>query len=229
MLIKGNDKDKTAILHIALLAISLLSLFNQWSSSSSLKKLAQEQIIGVQLTDGEVIKATTKDPLHRENSVIIDFIKKWYYLTLDWSSNDLSVEIAPQINVPGNVYASSLALSSQDNFSQNFSREFQRLINSKFQEKKIDSNVKLRHISDPKPLKPGQWEIYVVADWIVFDSLGKSKILDSPFNKRIIVEANTIPPQTYFNESQPESFQKIINKIKIYGLTITEIGDIKNE
>ncbi|NJP22428.1 MAG: hypothetical protein HC763_29260 [Hydrococcus sp. CRU_1_1] len=57
--------------------------------------------MGVQLADGQVVTAQTSQVNDRSNPVLNNFVEKWLYLSFNWTTDDLTVEIEkPSRKVP---------------------------------------------------------------------------------------------------------------------------------
>ncbi|MGL6342740.1 MAG: hypothetical protein ACRC80_26820, partial [Waterburya sp.] len=73
-----------------------------YSNSAKINKINQKQIIGVQLADGDVVTAKTAQVNERSNEVLRTFIQKWLYLSFNWTTTDVTVEVEDlKVKVPG--------------------------------------------------------------------------------------------------------------------------------
>jgi hypothetical protein len=219
-MLNTNTKEKIVLYQIALAVLLIFNTLFLCSTNGKIAKLAKQQIIGVQLEDGSAISAEKKDASFRSDETIKEFSKKWYNLALNWKTDDVPIE-TKEVKVPGNLYAATLAITSNKNFDKEFSKEMEALI-QQISSDKISSAVSISYVSDsPKQIKKGVWEVVVVANWIVFDA-NNNQLLNVPFNKTLTVKAIPVAQSQTFQD-EPEGFQKIINKVNNYGLQIINI------
>lgn len=211
------------------LLVIFLVLFNTMIScgnSGNISKINKKQIIGIQLEDGQVVTAQTSQVKHRSNETIYNFIEKWMYLSYNWNSEDLAVEInKTRVKVPGNVYASTYPISTRKDFRNQYTKEFAKLITKASDGKSIQSAINIRYISEePTKIKDGLWEVIVVSTWVGLNAEKGQEIFQIPVNKKIRLK--TIPiagKPTFTGPEGLTQLQNIINEINQYGLEIISI------
>ena len=214
------------------LFLTILSLFNSCVSlvnTVGINRVANKQIVGVQLQNGEAIALQKVDENYRDPVVIQEFIKNWHKLALNWSSDDLQVDVEGS-RIPANVYAATLALSRKYDFSTKYAQQFSELI--KIAKNKsnsaVNSSVDIRFISkkeDIQQIKDNQWKVNVVAEWIISDADNQAQIETLPFNHTFTVVASPISFQTKGFQDELKGIQPIVNTIKQHGLTVIDIEE----
>jgi hypothetical protein len=216
-----KTKEKIVIYQLILAGLLLFNTLLIMVNNSKIGKLAKQQIIGVQLEDGTAIKAEKKSSSYRDDKVIKDFVQKWYYLNLNWTSTDEPIEV-DSIQIPGNIYAASLALSTKNGFDKQFNKEMSDLIAKIDNSKTLQSSVNISYISDkPVQVSEGVWDIIVVANWVVFNN-ENTQLISVPFNKKLRLKAVPLAKEESLQQ-EFEGMQKVINNVKQYGLEITKI------
>lgn len=216
------------------LVISILILFNTLISCSNSSKISQvnkKQIIGVQLADGQVVTAQTTKVNDRSDRTIYNFMEKWMYLSYNWSTEDLKVEIEEsKIKVPGNVYASTYPITTRQDFRASYTKEFANLIAKASKGQPMQSAIDIRYISEkPTKIKNGLWEVIVISEWTGLNEKG-TQIFQIPVSKRIRLKPIPIAGKPTFTGLEGlTQLQKIINEINQYGLEIVSIDSYDPE
>ncbi len=81
------------------------------------------------MSDGQVVTAQTSQVNERSNLVLNNFVEKWLYLSFNWTTDDLTVEIEKtKAKIPGNVYASTFAVTTTKDFRHQYIKQFAELI-----------------------------------------------------------------------------------------------------
>jgi hypothetical protein len=197
------------------------------SNSSKISKVNKKQIIGIQLADGQVVNAQTTKVNDRTDETIYSFVEKWMYLSFNWLASDPEVEVEKvKSKVPGNVYASTLGITTNNDFRNSYIKEFSELIGKATQNKGlIQSAINIDYIS-PKPtkIKDGVWEVTVLSTWIGLDPTSGKEVFQIPVNKKLRLRAIPIAGKPTFQTPENNSqLQTIVNEINQYGLQIISI------
>ena len=222
-----NSNQRTVFYQLIVLLAVMMNMTISCANSGKISRVNQKQIIGVQLTDGQVVTAQTSKVNERSDLVINNFVEKWLYLSFNWTTDDLTVEIEKtKSKVPGNVYASTFAVTTKKDFRNSYIKQFAELIDKATGKKSsIQSAISIDHIS-PKPTKvrEGLWEITVVATWIGMDTGSGKQVFEIPFNKKLRLKSIPIAGKpTFTSPKEITQLQSIVNEINQYGLQITEI------
>jgi hypothetical protein len=187
----------------------------------------------VQLADGRSVTVGPVDPLFRDSRAIEKFVSQILYLLFTWSSQiaegqaedrvvsaDEGVEVAPGLRVTKPTWEASFALS--EDFREEFLKGIAQMMPSDIWAGKSYVSLKFIDIGEPTLVRPGYWEVKVVANLIIQD--GKSPQGRSiPFNKIISVRAVDNPPLPPGEGAT--SLQKTIYNVRVGRLEIHEIRD----
>ena len=222
-----NSNQKVVLYQLITLSIVMINGMISCSNSSKIGRVNQNQIMGVQLADGQVVTAQTSKVSDRSNLVLNNFVEKWLYLSFNWTTDDLTVEVEKtKAKVPGNVYASTFAVTTKKDFRQQYIEQFAELIDKATGKKSsIQSAISIDYISQ-KPTKIGEglWEVTVVSTWTGLDTSSGKEVFQIPFNKKLLLKSIPIAGKpTFTNPEEITQLQSIVNEINQYGLQITEL------
>ncbi|MEL7011427.1 MAG: hypothetical protein AAGM29_22995, partial [Cyanobacteria bacterium J06588_4] len=116
-----NSNQKVVLYQLITLSIVMINGMISCSNSSKIAHVNQKQIMGVQLADGQVVTAQTSKNRDRSNLALNNFVEKWLYLSFNWTTDDLTVEVEKtKSKVPGNFYASTFAVTTKKDFRQQY-------------------------------------------------------------------------------------------------------------
>lgn len=222
-----SNNQRIVLFQIIILALVATNAMISCSNSGKINKVNQKQIIGVQLADGQVVTAQTTKVNERSDQVIRSFVEKWLYLSFNWTTDDLTVEVEKaQAKVPGNVYASTFPISTNKDFRNQYIKEFSALIDKATEKKSsIQSAISINYISEkPTKVKDGLWEVTVVSTWVGLDTSNGQEVFQIPFNKKIRLKPIPIAGSPTFQAPEEiTQMQSIINEINQYGLQIISL------
>lgn len=228
-----SSNQRVVLLQLILIAGVFLNWFTSCSNSSKIGRINKQQVIGVQLANGDVVSAKTDKITHRENETIRTYLQKLVQLSFNWNTDDVWVEIeSTQSKLPGNAYASTFAFTSRQDFRQLYTKELSQLITKATKNKpNIQSAVRINYISQkPVQIKPGIWEAVIVSDWIGMDMASGKELFSIPFNKKIRLQATPIGAKTGFiSTEQTTQLQSIIDETANYGLTVIALENYDPE
>ncbi len=224
-----NSNQRTVFYQLIILLAVVINVMISCSNSGKISQVNKKQIIGVQLTDGQVVTAKISGANERSPETIRNFVENWLYLSFNWNTDDLSVEV-PKVKakVPGNVYASTFPITTDKGFRSQYVKQFSELIERATDEKpSLQSAINVEYISE-KPTKIGEglWSVKVVSTWVGLDATNGQEVFQIPFNKKLRLKS--IPMAGKQNFVIPEDvtqLQKIINEINQYGLQIIDLED----
>lgn len=222
-----NSNQRTVFYQLIILLAVIMNMTISCSNSGKISRVNQNQIMGVQLADGQVVTAQTSQASDRSDLVINNFVEKWLYLSFNWTTDDLTVEIEKtKAKVPGNVYASTFAVTTKKDFRNSYIKQFAELIDKATGKKSsIQSAISIDYISE-KPTKIGEglWEVTVVSTWTGLDTSNGKEVFQIPFNKKLRLKSIPIAGKPTFTKSEDNTqLQNIVNEINQYGLQIIEI------
>lgn len=224
-----NNNQKIVLYQLITLSIVMINGMISCSNSSKIGQVNQKQIMGVQLADGQVVTAQTSKVNDRSNPVLNNFVEKWLYLSFNWTTDDLTVEIEKtKSKIPGNVYASTFAVTTKKDFRNSYIKQFAELIDKATERKSsIQSAISIDYISE-KPTKIGEglWEVTVVSTWTGLDTSNGKEVFQIPFNKKLRLKSIPIAGKpTFTSPEEITQLQSIVNEINQYGLQIIEIDN----
>lgn len=176
-----------------------LFVFGQWLS---LYRLSKKQLAFVQTESGEVFQVQAIDADERTPETIRQFATKTLYLMFNWSGEiagadgkrtpDKGIEIdvdGKKVKIPSAVLYASYAFSAD--FQKPLLKKISEIVPTGVFGGSTKAVLILDHVSSPKELEPGKWEVRVVGHHhLVGNSLPGKKI---PFTKAVYVEALDVP------------------------------------
>jgi len=221
-------------LQVLLLLISLGSVVSLWSIAH---KPAPAM---VQLLDGHSIAMEPVDTNQRTPSTIRQFTKDSLGLMFTWSSkiqankDNANPGSPDSVKDPGvsvgtgrittSSWQSSFAL--REDFRNSFLEQVAKLTPSDVFSGNAQSVLSFESISQPRLIKPGEWQVDLVANLLIFDSAHPQGNA-IPFNKSVFVTA--IEPTTDPLPEQSSPIQKAVYHVQANGLQIREIRDLDIE
>lgn len=221
-------------LQVLLLLISLGSVISLWSIAH---KPAPAM---VQLLDGHSIAMEPVDTNQRSPATIRQFTKDSLGLMFTWNSkiqsnkDDANPSSPDAVKDPGvsvgtgrittSSWQSSFAL--REDFRNSFLEQVAKLTPSDVFSGNAQSVLSFESISQPKLIKPGEWQVDLVANLLIFDSAHPQGNA-IPFNKTVFVTA--IEPTTDPLPEQSSPIQKAVYHVQANGLQIREIRDLDIE
>lgn len=221
-------------LQVLLLLISLGSAISLWSIAH---KPAPAM---VQMLDGHSVGMEPVDTNQRTPSTIRQFTKDSLGLMFTWNTklqankDDANSSVADTVKDPGvsvgtgrittSSWQSSFAL--REDFRNSFLEQVSKLTPSDIFNGNAQSVLSFESISQPKLIKPGEWQVDLVANLLIFDSAHPQGNA-IPFNKTVFVTA--IEPTTDPLPNQSSPIQKAVYHVQTNGLQIREIRDLDIE
>ena len=221
-----NSNQRTVLYQLLILLAVMMNMTISCSNSGKISRVNQKQIMGVQLVDGQVVTAQTSQVNERSDLVLNNFVEKWLYLSFNWTTDDLTVEIEKtKAKVPGNVYASTFAVTTKKDFRSSYTEQFAELIDKATGKKSsIQSAISIDYISQkPIKIKEGLWEVTVISTWTGLNTSNGKEVFQIPFNKKLRLKSIPIAGKpTFTNPEAITQLQSIVNEINQYGLQIIE-------
>lgn len=189
----------------------------------------------VELNDGESIRVSSVSSDERSPQAIIYFVGQTMTGLLSWSalpkgSNDYDVDPTRKLKLDAgvqagnnkittNVWSTGFALS--EDFRAEFIKEIGNITPPDVFNGSTQSILKISLLSEPKKIKPGHFQVDMVAEVIVFQG---NNMVGEPigFNKTIFVRVIDTP--TLPNISS--DFQQTAYRVRKAGLEIYKIQDL---
>ena len=194
-----------------------------------LNYLSQRKNTFVQLVNGEAITISEKDSLYRHPEVIKNTVRKWASLTFDWNGLILDTqkidpghEIGSGQKVTTNAYYGSFLIQSgESGFRQEALKLIAEITPSKIFSGQVRSKIVIQHISPPRNIATGLWEVDFISTRLLFYRHGTEN--EVSFNKTLTLKAVDIPRVVPLAASS--SFEQRVYAIRQAGLEITKIVD----
>lgn len=189
----------------------------------------------VQLLDGRSVGMEPVDHLARTPEDVRRFVKDTMGMMFTWTSkvprSNSGASSSATLHDPGvSIDSGKVTTSSwqasfalKEDFRTPFLQAVAQMTPSSVFGSGAQSVLSFESISDPKPLKPGQWQVDVVANLLIFDD-SHPQGLAVPFNKSIFVRASEPNTDPLPDSSTP--IQKAFYRIQQSGLQITEMQDL---
>lgn len=205
---------------------TILLLFLSWRVNT----LAERKTTFVQLVDGRAVAMREEVGTYRTPETIKNVVRQWATLTWSWESKlpganqpDTGQKIGNQ-KLTTTAYLASFLLSGKQNpEGSSFREESRRMISELTPAGVFSGNVRstilIRHVSEPKTIALGKYEVEMIATRNVVEQSGQ--IEEIPFNRTFTLEAVDIP-RSPLGKTATE-VERVVYSIREAGLEITDI------
>jgi hypothetical protein len=122
--------------------------------------------------------------------------------------------------IPTRAWEAAFALSENQDFRANFLKKLAEIVPNGVFNGEIQVSLVTRHISEPRKIKDGKWEVDYIGTLVSFDR-NENQGKGIAFNKTITVEAIDTPKLP----DKPTELDKKIYLVREPGLEITQIFD----
>lgn len=234
-----STSTPVAITITVIVAANLLSCLLQiinFGVSSGTNRYVKGMTI-VQLEDGSTSIAKSVEPKERTHKTIKKFISDSMVKMFNWDGLIQANENGENITkpdkgikvqttkgadkkIPTKAWEAAFALSENQQFRAKFLQTLAEIVPEGIFNGNAQVSLIPRHISEPRKISDGKWEVDFIATLVTFDSQ-KNQGGGIPFNKTITVEAIDTPQSS---PGTTELAQKIYSARKS-GLEIIEIID----
>lgn len=235
---KFDSSDILPLFALGTLALQVIVLLISIGSVISLWALAHKPAPSmVQLLEGRSVAMEPVDHNQRTPSVIQQYVKSSLGLMFTWntripaSKDNAATNPSTSLRDPGislgngrittASWQASFALA--EDFRTPFLEQVAKLTPAEVFSGAAQSVLSFESISDPKPVKSGEWQVDVVANLLIFDS-AHPQGMAVPFNKTVFVRA--IEPTTDPLPDHSSPIQKAVYHTQENGLQIREIRDL---
>jgi hypothetical protein len=193
------------------------------------ERLAKKDRTFVQLVNGQVLVMSEEDGLYRHPEVIKNTVRQWATLTFDWNASisqtqqsESVYEIGRNQKVTTNAYlASYLLQSGEKGFRKKGLEIIADITPSGVFSGDITAKILISHLSEPRQIKAGEWEVDLVSTRILRNRQGEEQ--EIPFNRTFILKATDLPDPPATNASPVE---QRVYQVRAGGLEITKISDL---
>jgi hypothetical protein len=224
-LLATESKNLLAALQLGILGFQGLMLLLLLFIASRQNAIANRKPTFAQLVNGDTIYISEKDHLWRYPEVTRKFITDWTTLTFNWEGKvtgtdqlDAGVKVTGNKKVPTNTWFASVMLEPK--FAQASLKELSGLVPESVYSGQMRSVIVISHLSEPRQIAPGRWELDMVATRVLIDrTSGESKQI--AFNRTFTVESVEIP-RSPLGSNAPIVEQKVY-QMRSAGLQITQI------
>jgi len=208
----------------------LLFLIGQWLS---VHRLSKKQLAYVQMTSGEVLALKAVEADARTPETIRLFVSKTLYLMFNWSGeiagadgkkiSDKGQEIeleGERIKIPTAALYASYGCSEE--LRQPLLKKISEVVpQGVFGGGGSQALLTIDHVSIPKELASGSWEVHVVGQHRLMR--GSSTVKVVPFNKKVYVQSLTAP----FVPEGETPLDQAIYAVRKSGLQIYQMDELK--
>ena len=189
----------------------------------------------VQLNDGQTVLVNPANSQHRTDAVITRFVEEtisqlftWNVVSKDQQTRrvtDPGIPIGTGQKVPTRTWQASFAIG------QDFREAFLEEMANSFIPRGVltgdaQSTLLIDHLSQPKQISSGVWQLDMVAFLVIFDGRNPQGKATS-FNKTIVVRA--VEPAIDPLPEETSAIQKAVFETRSKGLTIDEIYELEVE
>ena len=242
---KTSTKDSLALFTLATLGLHLLLIVISFAIFLRVNSVANKPPPSlVQLEDGTAVKTKAIGNQERTDEVLQKFSKDILTTLFTWTgflpgennqpSRDKGVTL--KINrggreskqtIPTPTWEASFALS------EDFRKDFLVNLASLIPESVFKGETKLVfvpvHVGVPAKIKEGEWELFVIANILVFRETNKiGKVI--PFRKKVYLRAVEIPDYLLLpKDSTSPAYAELIAKRRASGLEIYALQDLNKE
>lgn len=221
-------KNLLALCFLILTGVNILNLILHLFVAYRINSVAAMKTTQVQLVNGQTYYVSERDRLFRYSSVIQNFVKNWTELTFNWDNKipgtnetDSGIKVNSK-RVPTSSYFASLLMEPE--FGKASLSQIAELVPNTVFSGQLRSTVIISFISEPREIRPGEWEVDMVATRLLVDrSLGKDERI--PFNRTFRLKAVEI--QTSPLGNQASAFEQKVYELRSAGLEINRITEFK--
>ena len=191
--------------------------------------LSQRKNTFVQLVNGEAIAISEKDVLYRHPEVIKNTVRQWATLTFDWNGRildtqqiDQGYDIGSGKRITTNAYYGSFLIESgESGFRQEALNLISEITPSQIFSGQVRSKIVIQHISPPREIATGQWEVDLISTRLLVFRNGTEN--EVSFNKTVTLKAADIPRVVALGDNS--AFEQRVYAIRQSGLEISKIVD----
>lgn len=198
-LLDGNNKSLLAILQLAILGFSSVTLLFVMFLTVRVNRIVNRQPTFVQLTNGESVYASERERNYRRPEVIRQVVSDWTLLSFNWDGTlpgsdepDEGVAVdGVRGRVPFSVSIASFLLEPElgSEMLQLFATE---IVPSGVFNGELRQVITIEHISDPRQIAEGRWEVDIVSTRRLLDRRDGSQQA-IPWNRTYTLQAVEIP------------------------------------
>lgn len=190
-------------------------------------KVANRKTTQVQLVNGQTYYISEEDRLFRYPTVIQNVVKQWTELTFNWDNKipgsnqlDQGVRVGNGKKIPTSAFFASLMMEPE--FGQASLSKLGEIVSGEVFTGKLRSTVIISYLSEPRQIRPGEWEVDMVATRLLV-SLSKGGSERIPFNRTFRLKAVEIQVSPLGEEASP--FERKVYELRSSGLQIERITE----
>ncbi|MDZ8141040.1 MAG: hypothetical protein RM049_38115 [Nostoc sp. DedQUE04] len=220
----GNAALLTMLLLIEVLSFARIATISKTKASTL-----------VELSDGESIRVIPIGSLERTPQAITHFVGQTMTGLLSWNAlpkptDDYKIDPSKQLKLDAGISTSKAKITTStwawgfalsEDFRASFLEEIGNLTPPDVFNGSTQSILKVSLISQPTPIKDGQWKVDMVAELVVFQG---SNLVGKPiaFNKTVFVRAIDTAALPRF----ASDVQETASRVRKAGLEIYKIQDL---
>lgn len=226
-LLDGNNKSLLAILQLAILGFSSMTLLFVMFLMVRVNRIVNRQPTFVQLTNGETVYISERERNYRRPEVIRQVVNDWTMLSFNWDGTlpgsdepDEGVAVdGVRGRVPFSVSIASFLLEPElgSEMLQLFATEIvpRGVFNGELRQV-----ITIEHISDPRQIAEGRWEVDMVSTRRLLDRRNGSQQA-IPWNRTYTLQAVEIPSSPLGEEAS--RVEQLVYDTQSSGLQIIDI------
>lgn len=222
-------KNLLAVCFIGLTLFNSLIFVLTLFTAFRVNRIAERQTTFAQLVNGETIYVSEQERHWRYPSVIQKVVSDWTTLTFNWDDkipgsdeSDQGIQVDNNKRIPTNAWFASLLLEPE--FAKAALPKIAELVPPTVFSGQIRSTVIISYLSEPREIRPGEWELDMVATRVLIDrTTGKDERIS--FNRTFTLQAVEIP-RSPLGDDAPLVEQKVY-EMRAAGLEITRMVEFK--
>lgn len=226
-LLDGNNKSLLAILQLAILGFSSVTLLFVMFLAVRVNRIVNRQPTFVQLTNGETVYISERERNYRRPEVIRQVVSDWTVLSFNWDGTlpgseepDEGVAVdGVRGRVPFSVSIASFLLEPEfgSEMLQLFATE---IVPSGIFNGELRQVITIEHISDPRQIAEGRWEVDIVSTRRLLDRRNGSQQA-IPWNRTYTLQAVEIPSSPLGEDAS--RVEQLVYDTQSSGLQIIDI------
>jgi uncharacterized protein YlzI (FlbEa/FlbD family) len=224
--LSDNTRDRLASVFLFLLVLTGINTLLTFCNTAHLQQLASRRPTQVQLVNGQSVVVSEKEANYRTPQVIQNFMRQWIVLTWSWDTKidpknrDLGRSVGNNKKVTTPTWFAASLL--RQGFDEAFLKEISGIVPLDVFNGKTTSVAYINFMSQPRQVRPGQWQVDILATRIISRVGGRTTTLR--LNKTYTVGVTDYPPD---NIQRFEPWVQELYNLRNSGLQILDIREYK--
>lgn len=222
-------KNLLAMCFIGLTIFNSLIFVLMLFTAFRVNRIAERKTTFAQLVNGETVYVSEQERHWRYPSVIQKVVSDWTTLTFNWDDKipgsdepDQGIQVDNNKRIPTNAWFASLLLEPE--FAKASLPKIAELVPPTVFSGQIRSTVIISYLSEPREIRPGGWEVDMVATRVLIDrTTGKDERIS--FNRTFTLQAVEVPRSPLGNDAP--LVERKVYEMRAAGLEITRMVEFK--